>query len=157
MLTFWPVALGETPTSGAGLWLAEADGRWAEVAWGEAAFAATAGVVRGGAVGVARAGSARTGAASFSAGAGAAGLAASSADRGGASRSSSRAAGGAAAGLRPGVLAFRERRLILGFSDAFLSKLNSIGSALGSDWAAGLGVSGMTHLQITPRNGNSKT
>jgi hypothetical protein len=170
-LTFWPVAWGETPAVGAGLWVgvavleagAEAAGRWvaaaeaAVEAW-VAVFAAPAGVTRGGATGVLRVpDSVRICEVSRAPETGAAGLAASSAVRGGASLSISRVEGGAGAGLRSGLLAFRDRRLMRGSSDPDLSKLNSVGSAVDSERAAGEGLSGMTPSQITPPNGNSKT
>ena len=91
------------------------------------------GVVRGGAIGVGRgAGSVRIVEVSLASGTGSEWRATLSAGRGGASRSSSRAAAGAVAGLRPESLDFRDRRLIRGFPDAGLSKLNSADSELDS-------------------------
>lgn len=161
-LTFWP----ETPEGFAvlvaGFCVVATGGALAgaETVAGRCAEATeTDGVVRGGAMGVLRiAGAVRTWEVCLVSGTSSAVRATSSGARGGASRSSSRAAaGGAVAGWRPVGLAFRDRRLIRGTSDAGLSKLNSVGSALESDWAEGGGVSAMTHPQITPLFGNSKT
>jgi len=69
------------------------------------------------------------------------GLTACSSERGGgASRSSSRTAGGVLLEgvIKPPGLALSDRRLILGFSSADLTKLNSPGARLGSGWVAGI-------------------
>jgi hypothetical protein len=101
-----------------------------EAGWeGEGVVAdAGEGVARGGATGVSvafTAGLVLTSSVSWDRG-----LTTCSAERGGASRSSSRAAGGALLEglIRPPDLALSDRRLILGFSEAGLAKLNSPGS-----------------------------
>jgi hypothetical protein len=164
MLTFWPdaeavldipAAVATFCARAAALSAVEAAGRGVADAWTDAELEATAGVERGGAAVAWRvAGSVWSSEGPLAVGAGLAGLAASSAERGGASRSSSRAVAGALAGWRPGVFALSVRRFIRGISDTGLSKLNSIGSELGS---AGEGLSGMAYSEITAPDGNSKT
>lgn len=169
MLTFRPVA-GAMPAAIAAFWPKEeerpreagagATGRGETGALALAVpfvavpFVAAAGVGFGVAAGVLRCAVAVRLEASLAAGMGAA----FSAECGGASRSSSRAeGGGVVAGWTPDFLALRERRLILGTSEAGLSKLNSIGSAEDSERAAGEGFSGVTRPQITAPDDNSKT
>lgn len=156
ILTFWPLGPVETGLDAA------TPAPDAEVVAGREAWAGiaaeTAGVVRGGAAGVVRGGGAVTiRAVGRPSGTGKAARVAWSAESGGASCSSSRAAAGALAGCRPGALAFRDRRLIRGRAGGAVSRFNSPGSEAESGWAAGGGVSGMTHPQIAPACADSKT